>query len=101
MGAQSLDELGTSQHNAALRPPQQFVSAPQNEIGSGGQALLKGGFLRETESDGLDETSAADVIEAREAVAVSQRAQFVDFGRLSKALNAVIRRMHAQQGGGG
>ena len=92
MAPQLLDELGPPGDDPRLRPAEQLVAGEADEIGAGGERLLRRGLARE-----LREHAGAEVVDERQPVTPRYRCELVEPRRLGEADEAEVRLVHAQQ----
>ena len=97
----AVDEWATAQQDAALGAAEQFVTTSQDQIGTGGETVLEGGFARQPEGGGVHEAATADVVDAVNAPVVGEGDQFGKGGGVAEAGDPIVRRVHPEQGGGG
>ena len=91
---QRLDEVGAADDDPGLGAAEELVAGEADEIGAGGEALLRGRLVLEVHED-----ARAEVVDQRQPMALRDRREVGDRRLLGEADDAEVRLVHAQEHG--
>src|SRR5438128_11052631 len=93
MAAQPLDELGAADDGPRLGAAEQLVAGEADEVGAGGDALLRRRLVLE-----VDEDARAEVVDERKVVPVRELGELGRLGPFGEADDTEVRRMDRAAG---
>ena len=80
-----------------MRTAQQLVAAEEHQVGAGDNAVAGDRFALKAETAEVDERTAADVVNYRQAVLFAQTDQVSQGHGLSETRDAIVARMHLHE----